>query len=263
MLLPLQTGIIYGPVRSRRYGRSVGINLNPAGYKLCSFNCVYCHYGRTEKLLADNASVAQDLPSYEDVVEAVESAILSPTPYDAITFSGNGEPTLHPRFADIVDAVVRLRDQHRPSLKVILLSNSTGLGREEVRACIPRIDVPVFKLDAGREKTFIKMNRPAPGVKFDDIISHLRALRDVYIQTILVDGTPSNTDPDEILAWFELIRDIRPRGVHVYSTDRPVPETRIAKVDPEWLVELTSQLESETGVPATAFYAPRTLHSHG
>ena len=91
-------------------------------------------------------------------------------------------------------------------------------------------------------------------MRFDDIVSHLKALDRVYIQTILIDGSPSNTYPDEILAYFELIRDIRPREVHIYSTDRPVPDSRISRVDPEWLEEIASQLKSETGVPAVAFY---------
>jgi wyosine [tRNA(Phe)-imidazoG37] synthetase (radical SAM superfamily) len=263
MLLPLQTGILYGPVRSRRYGRSLGINLNPGAYKLCSFNCIYCHYGGTDKLTADMTPFAGDLPTYDEVVRAVESALRSPTQLDVITFSGNGEPTLHPRFADIVDAVVRLRDEHRPGVKVALLSNSSGLGRPEVRRCISRLDLPVFKLDAGTERTFRRVNRPAAGVKFGDIVSRLESLENVYIQTILIDGSPSNTHPDEILAYFERIREIRPRAVHMYSTDRPVPDTRVAKVDPEWLEELASQIEGETGVPAVAFHAAKTVRPRG
>jgi wyosine [tRNA(Phe)-imidazoG37] synthetase (radical SAM superfamily) len=255
MLLPLQTGVLYGPVASRRYGRSLGINLNPAAYKLCSFNCAYCHYGHTDRLVPDNAPFAHDLPGEKDVVRAVENALKSPMDFDVITFSGNGEPTLHPRFAEIADAVVQLRDKYRPHVKVALLSNSTGLKSEAVRKIVSRLDLPVFKLDAGTERTFTRVNRPAVGVKFNDIVSHLKALDGVYIQTVLIDGTPSNTDPDEILAWFELIRDIRPRGVHLYSTDRPVPESRISKVDPDWLEEIASQLKSETGVPAFAFYS--------
>lgn len=254
MVLPLQAGIVYGPVRSRRYGCSLGINLSPAAYKLCSFNCAYCHYGPTDRLSLDTAPFEKDIPEYGEVVRAVENVLKSPTQFDVITFSGNGEPTLHPRFADIVDAVVRLRDTHRPGVKVALLSNSTGLSRKEVRESVSHLDIPVFKLDAGTEKTFMKLNRPAPGVSFAEIVSRLKALRGVYIQTVHVDGSPSNTDPDDILAYFELIRDIGPRAVHLYSTDRPVPESRISRVDPEWLEEIASQLESETGVPAAAFY---------
>jgi wyosine [tRNA(Phe)-imidazoG37] synthetase (radical SAM superfamily) len=254
MLLALQTSILYGPVNSRRFGRSLGINLSPGSCKLCSFNCAYCHYGPTKRLVADAKSYKNDLPDYSDVIEAVQDALRSPMDLDAITFSGNGEPTLHPDFPALVEGVIYLRNKYRPRLKVALLSNSTGLSHEDVRRSVAKVDLPVFKLDAGTERSFMKINRPAAGVRFNDIVSHLKSVGRVYIQTALIDGTPSNTDPDEILAYFELIRDIRPREVHIYSTDRPVPNLRISKVDPEWLEEIASQLKSETGVPATAFY---------
>jgi wyosine [tRNA(Phe)-imidazoG37] synthetase (radical SAM superfamily) len=261
MLLPLQTGPLYGPVKSRRYGRSLGINLSPAGYKMCSFNCVYCHYGPTDRLALDTTPFKDDLPTCGEVARALEDTLRSPTRFDVITFSGNGEPTLHPEFADIVDAVVNLRNHYRPDVKVALLSNSTGLSIDDVRRSISRLDLPVFKLDAGTERTFLKINRPAVGVRFGDIVSRLKTLDGIYIQTILIDGVPSNTDPDEILAYFERIRDIRPKQVHIYSTDRPVPDVRISRVDPEWLEEIASQLKSETGVPAFAFYQGKKYSS--
>lgn len=254
MLLPLQTGILYGPVNSRRYGRSLGINLCPAGYKLCSFNCVYCHYGQTENLATDGRSYEVDLPTYDDVARAVEKALQSSVEIDAITFSGNGEPTLHPDFPKIADAVVRLRDRYRPGAKVVLLSNSTGLGREDVRRSVSKLDLPVFKLDAGTERMFTRINRPARNVKFDDIVKQLKSLDNVYIQTVLIDGTPSNTHPDDLLAYLEVIRDIRPKEVHLYSTDRPVADARVSKVDPDWLEDVACHIKDETGIPAAAYY---------
>jgi wyosine [tRNA(Phe)-imidazoG37] synthetase (radical SAM superfamily) len=254
MLFPLQTNILYGPVNSRRLGRSLGINLSPGSCKLCSFNCAYCHYGKTERLVADERPFKKDLPAYPEVIEAVQDALRSRMDLDAITFSGNGEPTLHPDFPALVEGVIYLRNRYRPRLKIALLSNSTGLGREDVRRSVMKLDVPVFKLDAGTERTFRKINRPAAGVRFEDIVYHLKSLNGVYIQTILIDGAPSNTDPDEILAYFELIREIRPREVQIYSTDRPVENVRISRVDPEWLEEIASQLRSETEISAVAFY---------
>ena len=257
MLLPLQTGILYGPVNSRRYGRSLGINLCPSGYKLCSFNCVYCHYGHTEKLAVDTTPYEKDLPTYDDVIRAVEEALQSPMELDTITFSGNGEPTLHPQFSEIADAVVRLRDRYRPGAKVALLSNSTGLAREGVRRSVSTLDLPVFKLDAGTERMFTRINRPAKNVRFEEIVCQLKTLGNIYIQTVLIVGTPSNTDPDELLAYLERIRDIRPKEVHVYSTDRPVADTRVSRVDPDWLEDIAFQIKDETGVPARAFYNGR------
>jgi len=258
MLLPLQTSILYGPVNSRRFGRSLGINLSPGDCKLCSFNCAYCHYGKTERLVADARQYKRDLPPYPEIIEAVQDALRSRMELDAVTFSGNGEPTLHPDFPALVEGVIYLRNKYRPRLKIALLSNSTGLGREDVRRAVMKLDLPVFKLDAGTDRTFRKINRPAAGVRFEDVVSRLKSLGNVYLQTILIDGVPSNTDPDEILAYFELVRDIRPRGVHIYSTDRPAPSARISKVDPEWLEEIASQLRTETEVPAAAFYTGKT-----
>ena len=257
MLLPLQTGIVYGPVNSRRYGRSLGINLCPAGYKLCSFDCVYCHYGATGNLATEGTSFEVDLPTYDDVARALERVLQSSVEMDAITFSGNGEPTLHPDFPEIVNAVVRLRDRYRPRAKVVLLSNSTGLAREDVRRSVSKIDLPVFKLDAGTEKVFMRINRPARRVKFTDIVSRLKSLDNVYIQTVLIDGTPSNTHPDDLLAYLEVIREIHPKEVHLYTTERPVADARISKVDPDWLEDVASHITDETGIPATAFYEGR------
>jgi wyosine [tRNA(Phe)-imidazoG37] synthetase (radical SAM superfamily) len=254
MILPLQTGIVYGPVNSRRYGRSLGVNLCPASYKLCSFNCVYCHYGQTESLATDGTPYEVDLPTYDDVVHAVENALQSSVEIDAITFSGNGEPTLHPDFSEITDAVIRLRDRHRPRAKVVLLSNSTGLAHERVRRSVSQLDLPVFKLDAGTEGMFRRINRPARNVKFDDIVNQLKSLGKVYIQTVLIDGTPSNTHPDELFAYLGVIRDIRPKAVHLYATDRPVADARVSKVDPDWLEDLACHIRDETGIPATAYY---------
>ena len=160
MVLPLQDDILYGPIYSRRLGRSLGINLLPTTYKLCSFNCLYCHYGWTDAHTLDVKAHAADLPAAETVVERLRIALRSLLDFDCLTFSGNGEPTLHPQFAEIVDQVVHLRDQYRPDVRLALLSNSTGLLLSGVRECIHRIDLPVFKLDAGTAQTFRKVNRP-------------------------------------------------------------------------------------------------------
>jgi wyosine [tRNA(Phe)-imidazoG37] synthetase (radical SAM superfamily) len=254
MTLPLKTGVLYGPVNSRRYGRSLGINLSPCRYKECSFNCVYCHYGLTEKLTLETNEHGDGYPAYEAIVAELESALESLLEIDLITFSGNGEPTLHPRFPDLVEAVVDLRDKYRPNVKTALLSNSTGLYREDVRSSVTELDLPVFKLDAGTENTFMKINRPAKGVRFGTVVDHLANLDGIYLQTIFLDGKPSNTDPDEMMAYLERLVTIQPREVHIYSADRPVPSVHISRVDPEWLEDIASQITSETDVPAVAYY---------
>ena len=253
MLLEMKEGILYGPVNSRRYGRSLGINLMPSRDKLCSFNCVYCHYGNTRRCTMDVARFADEMPDFDAVVEAVEGAMTSPLAFDLITFSGNGEPTLYPRFGELVEEVVRLRDKHRPAVKVALLSNSSGLVRDEVCAVVAKIDLPIFKLDAGREETFLAINRPTKEVTFSSIVRHLSSLQDIYLQTVLVDGTPSNITVEELRAYADLVAAIRPIEVHAYSIDRPVESERISLVSPERLKEIASRVEMETGVRVRAF----------
>lgn len=258
MLLPLQQGILYGPVKSRRYGLSLGINLMPGGYKLCSLNCVYCHYGLTAACTVDMKPHETKLPRVEEVAGALEEKLRNPARLDVITFSGNGEPTLHPRFPEIVDEVVRLRDKHRPSARVALLSNSTGLASEAVRKSLAKIDLPILKLDVGTEKAFKMINRPCRQVRFEEIVNRLTSLQNIYLQTVFVDGAPSNTSRNDIIAWMALIRNIRPREVHMYSIDRPVPSTEIALVSPARLEEIASVAYRQTGITVRAFYTRRS-----
>jgi wyosine [tRNA(Phe)-imidazoG37] synthetase (radical SAM superfamily) len=252
--LPLQKGILYGPIDSRRLGKSLGINLMPTGYKLCSFNCVYCHYGWTRVHALDAAPFVGDMPSHDDVVDAVESALKSRLEFDYLTFSGNGEPTLYPQFATLVERILRLRDRYRPGLKIALLSNSSGLDLPEVKSSIKYIDMPVFKLDAGSEDVFKSINRPYPGVSLDGITVNLRSLSGVMIQTVLIKGDPSNVGDEDLNEYFVRISDIKPELVHIYSIDRPVPNTSIARVLPDELERIADLGRGRTGVPFKAFF---------
>ena len=254
MLLPLQVEILYGPVNSRRLGRSLGINLMPGGYKLCSFNCVYCHYGWTKKHTMDVQECLQDLPSLDQVLKRIEIAARSALDFDYLTFSGNGEPTLHPHFAELVDEVVRIRNQYRPEVRIALLSNSTGLLHAAVRESIPKIDFPVFKLDAGTEETFRRVNRPAKGVEFAQILGLLSSLENICLQTLLIEGNLSNVREKDLEAYFQQVARIRPKEVHIYSIDRPVPDPHLVRVPPQKLEEIARRGEEETGVRIRAFW---------
>jgi wyosine [tRNA(Phe)-imidazoG37] synthetase (radical SAM superfamily) len=226
----------------------------PTGYKLCSFNCVYCHYGWTRVRTRDVSRFLKDLPEYDDVINALTGALNSQEPFDYITFSGNGEPTLYPRCASLAAELARLRDRYRPDAKIALLSNSTGLTDLAVQQSIVHIDLPVFKLDAGTELTFRAINRPAPGLNFNEIMNQLAGLSDIYIQTVLVQGTPSNVAGQELDAYFERIRMIQPRAVHVYSIDRPVPNTELKRVLPPRLEQIAALAREKTGVTVQAFH---------
>jgi len=252
-LLPLQKGILYGPIHSRRLGRSLGINLMPQKYKLCSFNCVYCHYGSTQVHTIDVKPFIDDLPDFDDVVEAIQNALTSKQQFDYITFSGNGEPTLYPQFAVLAAEIARLRDKHRPGVRIALLSNSSELSAA-VKKSIIYINLPVFKLDAGTQRAFNAINRPAQGVDLERITDHLQSLNGIYIQTVLIHGSPSNTKREELLAYFERLKIIRPEKVHIYSIDRPVPNEKIKRVLPEELEKIAVSGTEKTGVRIQAFY---------
>jgi len=254
LLLPLQDGILYGPIDSRRLGKSLGVNLMPGTYKLCSFDCVYCHYGSTDVLAVAMNRYKKDLPSVEQVLGEVERAMKSTIDYAYITFSGNGEPTLHPDFGEIVTGIADLKNRHRPNVKVALLSNSSGLYREEVKKSISQIDLPVFKLDAGDEDTFTKINRPARAVDFHKIVQSLQAVKGIYIQTVLMAGTPSNVGEHTLAAYFRTVARINPREVQIYSLDRPVSNKHIERVLPAQLEEIAMKGKKETGVDFKPFY---------
>ena len=162
--IPLKTGIVYGPVRSRRLGRSLGLNVSPVRYKLCSFNCVYCQYGWTDVGTLDTVPYAKDFPTVDDFTSALERVLIEQNKegIDNITFSGNGEPTLHPQFAKLVDIAAALKEKYCPAARLGVLSNSSAATMENVRAALERLDFKIMKLDAGDVETFWEINRPLP-----------------------------------------------------------------------------------------------------
>lgn len=247
-VLPLQNDIIYGPIRSRRLGRSLGINLLPVDSKPCTFNCVYCHYGNTGIHLKEEDIPSLAFPAVSDVIGAVERAIKEEKPFDYMTFSGNGEPTTHPRFEEIVHELKQLRDSRAPAARLALLSNSTMAHRGSVRRALEKIDQVMMKLDCGTAEVFRRYNRPVPGITLDKIVSSLKKLEGIIIQTIFTDGEKGNASPGEIRAWREKIREIHPLSVQIYTNDRPTADAALLPVSSEKLEEIASVTEKETGV---------------
>ena len=188
------------------------------------------------------------------MVKRIEIAARSALDFDYLTFSGNGEPTLHPNLAQLVDEVVRIRNQYRPEVRIALLSNSTGLVHAAVQESIRKIDFPVFKLDAGTEEKFRKVNRPAKGVDFAQIVRLLSSLENICLQTLLIEGIPSNVTEKDLEAYFQQVARIRPEEVHIYSIDRPVPDPHLVRVPPQKLQEIARRGEEETGVRIRAFW---------
>jgi wyosine [tRNA(Phe)-imidazoG37] synthetase (radical SAM superfamily) len=249
--IPLKPGVTYGPVRSRRLGSSLGINLWPGVVKVCSFNCVYCQYGKTTT--ADAARCGGGVLTVSDVVAAVEGALetLAEAP-SWLTFSGNGEPTLHPQFSAIVDAIVELRDRELPEARTAVLSCSTELVRPEVRASLQRLDARIMKLDVGSEALLRSFNRPIARVTLQTLTRGLAELEDVTIQTMLAAGSGGNADAAAVEDWIARVLALRPRAVQLYSLDRPHASRALEVVDHHTLEALAARLRG-LGIDASAF----------
>ena len=250
-ILALKKGIIYGPVASRRFGLSLGINLSPCDKKLCSMNCVYCQYGPTELLQATSEGVS--LPSVNDVIRALEQTLQQEIHLNQIAFSGNGEPTMHPGFAERVERVIELRNQWVPTARTALLSNGSMLRSEKVRAACAKLDRCVVKVDCGRAETFMRYNRPAKDVTFETILDGARKLSNFYTETMLTAGKGGNSTPEERAAWMEVIKALKPREAHIYSIDRPPAVATLKPVAREMLNKWAREATEFTGIPVKAF----------
>lgn len=251
--LKLQEGIIYGPINSRRLGLSLGINLMPTTYKLCPFNCIYCQYGWTD-VHTDNASeYMHDLPMPDKLEEALGSWLKQGKKIDYITFSGNGEPCLHPQFDKMVEVASKLRDKSVPQVRLAILSNSGCLNRKEVIEGLKPLDQRIMKLDCGSEATFQKINRPHKNIKYQEIVENLKNLDDIIIQSLFVDGEISNISSEEIEAWIERLNYIKPGEVQIYSIDRPSAHKNLRLVGKEKLKEIAQKAEKVTGILVKVF----------
>jgi wyosine [tRNA(Phe)-imidazoG37] synthetase (radical SAM superfamily) len=253
MILELQKTIVYGPIGSRRLGRSLGLNLSPHEYKVCTFNCRYCHYGWSKYLVDDLEKFEADLPTPEQVGKALEEALRKSHEIDYITFSGNGEPSAHPQFDEIVDIVLDLRDRYVPDRKLAILSNSTMLGEERVRLALMKLDLRIMKLDCGNEAVFQRFNRPSEGIIFGRIVEHLKALPDIVIQTLLAGGPNGNASPQDVEDWKTRIGEICPLHVQLYTCDREPADPSLEKVPKETLLSIKEDVEKRFDVRVDIF----------
>lgn len=251
-ILRLQDCITYGPVFSRRLGRSLGVNLLPTDRKVCTFNCIYCYSGHATPVAS---AAGFEFPLTDWVLAAVED-IVRRYPYaDYLTFSGNGEPTLHPQFSEIVAGVRHLLDRMTHRLRFAILSNGTTAYRPEIREALALFDAPILKLDAGDAATLAALNRPAPGVSLERIVEGLKGIPGLITQTVFVDGRVSNVRGEPFEAWLAALAEIRPTHVQVYSTDRPVPDAGVERVPSAELRRIAGEVERRTGLQATAYWA--------
>jgi len=246
--IPLQQGIIYGPINSRRLGRSLGINVLPTQFKMCSFNCVYCQYGWTP-----SQPQKFEWLTVREILLAVEGALenVSPAP-DFITFSGNGEPTLHPDFPELVTGVCQLRDRYSPQSRTALLSNSTTVTEQKIRKAIYEIDVAIMKLDCGEPTCFLHYNRPNIGISLEEIVGGFRKIRGITIQSLFTGGAAGNFTDRNVDAWIEKLVQISPDYVQLYTLDRGYPSKQIEAVSTTQLLSIRKKLV-RAGVPAAVY----------
>lgn len=245
MTIPLQQKIVYGPVNSRRLGRSLGINLLPISMKICTFNCLYCQYGWTK--VHDYKLPDESLwPKAEQVIEDVKKALqkIQPPP-DHITFSGNGEPTLHPAFIQLVDEIIQLRNRYTNTSLTAILSNSTTIHDKAIRTAIAKLDVPIMKLDCGDEECFQNYNRPCKGFDYQKMVDSLSQLKNVTIQTLFTEGLEGNFYPENLSNWTKQLKKISPQQVQIYTLDRGHPSDKIAPVVKEKLLAVRDRLREE------------------
>lgn len=250
-VLRLQSKIIYGPILSRRLGRSLGINLLPLDKKLCSFNCIYCQYGYTGLLTTDPDSSL--FPSVDEVLGSIERALKRPHTLDHVTFSGNGEPTLHPDFNTIVKETTKLRYRLKPQAKTAVLSNASMISKPEIVEAYNLLDKPILKLDSGSKETFQAVNLPVKGVDLKEIIAGMRIVEGLVVQTALFAGELSNSSPEKIEELINVLRIVKPIEVQLYSTERPVADGRVVKLNASELEHIAAQIQKATGLFVNAF----------
>lgn len=250
--------IIFGPVRSRRLGISLGVNLLPIDYKFCTFDCIYCECGWTTK-----AGKKVELPTRAEIQKRLESVLLKrkedQLPIDSITFAGNGEPTIHPDFAGIIDDTIRLRDLYFPNALITVLSNASLIKNEKIIAALLKTDKNILKLDAGTETTFQAINQPIGNLKLNQVVDYLKKFDGkLIVQTLFVQGYDQhegidNTTEQEVNAWLKLLREIKPQSVMLYPIERETPESSIRKVSEKTLLAIAEKVKA-IGFKTEVFY---------
>ncbi|MBQ8580914.1 MAG: radical SAM protein [Alistipes sp.] len=242
--------VIFGPVRSRRLGLSLGVNLLPIHAKLCTFDCIYCECGwNAERRGAMRFNSREEVRlKLEEVLSRMKEA---GTPPDVITFAGNGEPTMHPEFEPIIDDTIALRNRLCPTAKISVLSNATQLHREEVCRALERVDNNILKLDSAFDETVRRINQPRQAhYAVEDVVSRMHQFSGrMILQTMFLRGhrngaTIDNTTPEEVAAWLRLVKQIRPRQVMIYSLDRDTPCDTLERVTKEELQAIARQVEA-------------------
>ncbi len=241
--------LVFGPIHSRRLGNSLGVNLMPTIGKICTFNCVYCECGWNPEHRNENAHIATP-EEYETTLEsALRELVGTPKEPDSITFSGNGEPTLHPDFSEIIDITLRLRDKYIPKAVVSVLTNGTRIHDERIFNALKKVDNNICKLDGGSLNTINKIDQPNVNINLEQYINDLQRFDgQVIIQTLLLRGSHDgnvidNTTEEEIDLWLGHLKKIKPRKTMIYVIDRETPEKNLEKLSGKEMSEIAGKVK--------------------
>lgn len=242
----LREEVVFGPIKSRRLGWSLGINLLPTKGKICNFDCIYCECGW-------NADGRDDtkLPSAAEVRSALEAKLadilLEGTRVDSITFSGDGEPTLNPDFARIIDDTIALRDIYCPQAKVSVLTNATKLLSDTAFGALRKVDAPILKLDAPTDERVRMINGALPSFRVDDVIKGMKRFEgDFILQTMFLKSDDFDSlEPQMLAKWMDIVREIRPRLIMAYTIARPTPQSGLSAYSAAQIREALKPLEDE------------------
>lgn len=242
----LREEVVFGPIKSRRLGWSLGINLLPTKGKICNFDCIYCECGW-------NADGRDDtkLPSAAEVRSALEAKLadilLEGTRVDSITFSGDGEPTLNPDFARIIDDTIALRDIYCPQAKVSVLTNATKLLSDSVFGALRKVDAPILKLDAPTDELARKINGALPSFRVDDVVKGMKRFEgDFILQTMFLRSDDFDSlEPQMLAKWMDIVREVRPRLIMAYTIARPTPQSGLSAYSATQIREALKPLEDE------------------
>ena len=242
--------LVFGPLKSRRLGISLGVNLMPKAGKICSFDCIYCECGwnnaeRDAHLIRPTKEAIER--ALEQKLKELKGTTIEP---ESITFSGNGEPTLHPQFAEIVDIVIRLRDLYCPKAVISVLTNGTMIGNEKVFNALNKIENNIVKLDGGTKECIKAINLPNFKFDLEKYISQLKRFNgNLTIQTLFLRGehngkTIDNTTENEVNQWIEHLKIIRPKRVMMYVIERATPEENLEKISKAELQSIAEKVNS-------------------
>lgn len=244
----LYDSIIFGPIQSRRLGVSLGVNLLALNKKICSFDCVYCECGFTQNDV--QGRFAEKKVVIENLESVLKEMLQNEKHLDVITFAGNGEPTLHPNFDEIIDATILLRNHYFPKAKISVLSNATTLNKESVIKALSKVDNNILKLDSGLVETIKLIDQPtSSNFSIDTVINGmLRFNGDFIMQTMFLKGDFNgmridNTTENEVNAWLEIVKITHPKQIMIYSIDRDTPVKTLEKVSKQELSEIAKKAE--------------------